>query len=185
MSSAAKPPQVATFAPGAKVTATFKTSMGTFVCTLFADKCPITVGNFVGLARGETPWTDPQGKSVSRPLYDGTIFHRVIPDFMIQGGDPQGTGTGGPGYRFADECHPDLTHGKAGTLSMANAGPNTNGSQFFVTDAATPWLDGRHTVFGEVKEGLEVVNKIAHAPSAGADRPRETITLEQVRVDVT
>ena len=182
MSNAPQPPQVATFAADAKVTATFETSEGSFVCRLFARECPMTVGNFVGLARGTTPWTDPQGNKVSRPLYDGTVFHRVIPDFMIQGGDPAGNGTGGPGYRFADECHPKLRHDKPGILSMANAGPNTNGSQFFVTDAATPWLDDKHTVFGEVTEGLDVVKKIARVRTAGGDRPATEVTLRKVSI---
>src|SRR5512147_2549650 len=128
--------------------ATFKTSMGDIVVRLFEDKAPKTVENFVGLATGTKEWTDPKtGGKVKRPLYNGTLFHRVIPGFMIQGGDPLGSGTGGPGYRFADEFSPDLRHNKAGILSMANSGPNTNGSQFFITLAPTPHLDNRHSVF--------------------------------------
>jgi len=134
--------------------ATLKTSMGDIVIQLFDDKAPKTVANFVGLASGTKEWMDPKtDEKVKRPLYNGTIFHRVIPGFMIQGGDPRGNGTGGPGYRFEDEFHPDLRHNKAGILSMANAGPNTNGSQFFITHQATPQLDGRHSVFGEVVKG--------------------------------
>ena len=171
-SRAQPPPFVAKFPQGAKVEASFETSMGIFVCTLFADACPMTVGNFVALARGETTWTHPNGESVKKPLYDGTIFHRVITDFMIQGGDPEGTGTGGPGYRFGDEIVPSLTHGKPGILSMANAGPNTNGSQFFITEVPTPWLDGKHTVFGEVLSGMEIINKIARVACAAGNKPK-------------
>jgi cyclophilin family peptidyl-prolyl cis-trans isomerase len=132
--------------PKKKYTAIFKTDLGKFEVELFADKAPKTVNNFVFLARDK--------------FYDGVTFHRVIPDFMVQGGDPTGTGTGGPGYRFADEFHPSLRHDGPGVLSMANAGPGTNGSQFFITHVATPWLDGKHTVFGKVTKGMEVVMKI-------------------------
>ena len=176
------PPTVATFTPGERVTATFETSVGNFVCRLFADECPMTVGNFVGLATGITPWTDGEGKESQKPLYDGTVFHRVIKSFMIQGGDPRGNGTGGPGYRFGDEIVASLTHNKPGILSMANAGPDTNGSQFFVTEIPTPWLDGKHTVFGEVVEGMDIVLKIAHAPTGPGDRPMPTITLSKVTI---
>ena len=161
--------------------ATVKTSMGDVVILLFEEKAPKTVGNFVGLATGTKEWTDPKtGQKVKRPLYNGTIFHRVIPDFMIQGGDPLGTGTGGPGYRFEDEFHPDLKHSKPGILSMANAGPNTNGSQFFITHKATPWLDGKHSVFGEVIKGQEVINAMANVPRDARDRPRKDIVLTEV-----
>lgn len=177
------PPHVATFAKGSTVTAKFETSMGNFTCKLFADQCPITVGNFVGLARGETPWQRGGQTVQETPLYDNTIFHRVIPDFMIQGGDPDGTGMGGPGYRFSDEIVPELRHDKAGILSMANAGPNTNGSQFFVTDAPTPWLDGRHAVFGEVIDGLEIVQKIAHVPTDANNKPQTTVTLKKITIE--
>jgi cyclophilin family peptidyl-prolyl cis-trans isomerase len=140
--------------PSKKYTARIDTDMGTMVVQLFADKAPVTVNNFVFLAR--------QG------FYDGTIFHRVIKDFMAQGGDPTGTGTGGPGYRFRDEFHPDLKHDGPGTVSMANAGPNTNGSQFFITHAATPWLDRKHSVFGQIVEGMDVLLAIpARDPSRG------------------
>ncbi|MBI2081451.1 MAG: peptidylprolyl isomerase [candidate division NC10 bacterium] len=165
------------------VFATLKTSMGVIVVRLYEDKAPTTVGNFVGLASGTKEWTDPKtGKPVTRPLYSGTVFHRVIPNFMIQGGDPLGTGAGGPGYRFADEFHPDLKHGKAGVLSMANAGPNTNGSQFFITHRATPWLDGRHTVFGEVVEGMDVVEAIGRVPRDARDRPLKPVVLEEILI---
>ncbi len=161
--------------------ATIKTSMGDVVLLLFEEKAPKTVGNFVGLATGTKEWTDPKtGQKVKRPLYNGTIFHRVIPDFMIQGGDPLGTGTGGPGYRFEDEFHPDLKHSKAGILSMANAGPNTNGSQFFITLKATPWLDGKHSVFGEVVKGQEIVSAIVTVPRGPRDRPTKDVVLRDV-----
>lgn len=176
------PPHIETFPEGSEVKATFVTSEGNFVCKLFADQCPITVGNFAGLATGKTPWTTPSGEKSDKPLYDNTRFHRVIPDFMIQAGDPAGNGTGGPGYRFADEIHPDLKHDKPGVLSMANAGPNTNGSQFFITEIPTPWLDGRHAVFGEVIEGMEVVRAIAHAPTGAQDRPNKDIKLLRVEI---
>jgi peptidyl-prolyl cis-trans isomerase A (cyclophilin A) len=162
--------------------ATFKTSMGDIVVLLFDDKAPKTVANFVGLASGTREWLDPKsGEKVKRPLYNGTIFHRVIPGFMIQGGDPVGNGTGGPGYRFEDEFHPDLKHSKAGILSMANAGPNTNGSQFFITHQATPNLDGRHSVFGEVIKGQEVVAAIANVPrDPKSNRPFTDVVLKEI-----
>ncbi len=161
--------------------ATLKTGMGVIVIHLFEDKAPKTVENFVGLATGAKEWTDPRtGQKVKQPLYNGTIFHRVIPGFMIQGGDPLGRGTGGPGYRFADEFNPDLRHNKAGILSMANAGPNTNGSQFFITLAPTPHLDNRHSVFGEVVQGQEVVVAIGNAPRGANDRPLKDVVLQEV-----
>jgi peptidyl-prolyl cis-trans isomerase A (cyclophilin A) len=161
--------------------ATFKTSMGNIVVRLFEDKAPKTVENFVGLATGTKEWTDPKsGAKVKRPLYNGTIFHRVIPGFMIQGGDPLGSGRGGPGYKFADEFHPELRHNKAGVLSMANAGPNTNGSQFFITLAPTPHLDNRHSVFGEVVQGQEVAVAIANVPRGPNDRPLKDVVLNEV-----
>ena len=161
--------------------ATIKTSAGDVVVLLFEDKAPKTVANFVGLATGTKEWTDPKSRQqVKRPLYNGTIFHRVIPDFMIQGGDPLGNGTGGPGFRFEDEFHPELKHSKAGILSMANAGPNTNGSQFFITMKATPWLDGKHSVFGEVVKGQEVVSAIANMPRDSRDKPVKDVVLQEV-----
>ena len=162
--------------------ATLKTSMGDIVIQLFDDKAPKTVANFVDLASGTKEWTDPKtGAKVKRPLYNGTIFHRVIPGFMIQGGDPLGNGTGGPGYRFEDEFNPDLKHSKPGILSMANAGPNTNGSQFFITLAPTPHLDNRHSVFGEVIKGQEVVVAIGNVPrDMGNNRPIKDAVLKEI-----
>lgn len=159
--------------------ATFETNKGTFKVKLFADKAPKTVENFVCLAEGMNPQTK---KALDKPFYDGIIFHRVIPNFMIQGGDPTGTGTGGPGYKFADEIHPELKHTKPGMLSMANAGPNTNGSQFFVTVAATPWLDGKHAVFGEVTEGLDLVISMSKAKTGPGDRPVEEIKITKLTI---
>jgi len=147
-----------------EIYATFKTSMGDIVVKLFPEKAPKTVENFLGLAEGTREWTDPRGgQKVKKPLYDGTVFHRVIPDFMIQGGDPLGTGTGGPGYRFADEIGPDNKFDRPGLLAMANAGPNTNGSQFFITEVPTPHLNRGHTIFGEAVKGQDLVGKIARA----------------------
>jgi peptidyl-prolyl cis-trans isomerase A (cyclophilin A) len=161
--------------------ATMKTSLGDIVLVLFEDKAPKTVANFVGLATGTKEWVDPKtGEKAKRPLYNGTIFHRVIPDFMIQGGDPLGRGTGGPGYRFEDEFSPDLKHSKPGILSMANAGPNTNGSQFFITIKATPWLDNRHSVFGEVVKGQEVVAAIVAAPRGANDKPVKDVVINEI-----
>jgi peptidyl-prolyl cis-trans isomerase A (cyclophilin A) len=161
--------------------ATFKTSMGDVVIQLFDDKAPKTVANFVGLASGTKEWTDPKtGEKVKRPLYNGTIFHRVIPGFMIQGGDPLGNGTGGPGYKFEDEFNPDLRHTKGGILSMANAGPNTNGSQFFITLAPTLHLDNRHSVFGEVVKGQDVIVAIGNVSRDARDRPIKEVVLKEV-----
>ena len=156
--------------------AAFDTSEGKFKVKLYADKAPNTVNNFVSLA---------DGSKTGKPFYDGTTFHRVIPDFMIQGGCPLGTGTGGPGYKFADEFHPSLKHTKGGLLSMANAGPNTNGSQFFVTVAATPWLDNKHSIFGEVIEGYDVVEKISKVPRGAQDRPVKEIRINSVTIEKT
>jgi peptidyl-prolyl cis-trans isomerase A (cyclophilin A) len=165
----------------APVYATLKTSMGDIVIQLYADNAPKTVANFVDLATGAKEWTDPKTREkVKRPLYNGTIFHRVIPGFMIQGGDPLGNGTGGPGYRFEDEFHQDLKHSKPGILSMANAGPNTNGSQFFIIHKATPWLDGKHSVFGEVIKGQNVVDAIANVPRDFRDRPVKDVVIQEV-----
>ncbi len=165
------------------VYATLKTSMGDIVVQLFEDKAPKTVANFVGLATGTKEWTDPKtGEKVKRPLYNGTIFHRVIPGFMIQGGDPLGNGMGGPGYRFEDEFNPELRHTRGGILSMANAGPNTNGSQFFITLAPTLHLDGRHSIFGEVVKGQEVVVAIGNTPRDARDRPLKDVVLKEVAI---
>ena len=166
--------------------ATLKTSMGEIVIRLFEDKAPKTVANFVGLATGTKAWSDPKsGQQVERPLYNGTIFHRVIPNFMIQGGDPLGIGSGGPGYRFPDEFHPQLRHDKPGILSMANAGPNSNGSQFFIIHQATPWLDGKHSVFGEVVRGHDVVEAIGNAARDARDKPLVDIILAEVVISRT
>jgi peptidyl-prolyl cis-trans isomerase A (cyclophilin A) len=156
--------------------AAFDTTEGKFKVKLYADKAPNTVNNFVSLA---------DGSKTGKPFYDGTTFHRVIPDFMIQGGCPLGTGTGGPGYKFADEFHPSLKHTKGGLLSMANAGPNTNGSQFFVTVAATPWLDNKHSIFGEVIEGYDVVEKISKVPRGAQDRPVKEVRINSVTIEKT
>ncbi len=157
--------------------ATFKTSSGDIVVKLLPEKAPKTVANFVELAEGTKEWKDPRsGQSQKKPLYDGTVFHRVIPDFMIQGGDPLGTGTGGPGYRFEDEIGPDNRFNRPGLLAMANAGPNTNGCQFFITEVPTPHLDRGHTIFGEVVQGTELVRKIALAGNSKVKLEKVTIT---------
>ena len=163
--------------------ALFETNKGNFKVLLFADKAPKTVDNFVQLAKGTKEFMDPKSNQpVSKPFYDGLNFHRVIKDFMIQGGCPLGTGTGGPGYRFQDEFHPELKHNKPGLLSMANAGPNTNGSQFFITVVPTPWLDNRHTIFGEVVEGYNVVDEISKTKVGAMDRPVEPVILNKVTI---
>ncbi len=163
--------------------ATFKTSLGNITCELYPDIAPNTVQNFIGLATGQMAWTDPVSGSVQhKPLYPNTIFHRVIPNFMIQGGDPTGTGRGGPGYRFADEFSPLLSHDRPGRLSMANAGPNTNGSQFFITQVPTPWLDNHHTIFGQVIDGLPIVKKIATVERNSSDKPNVDVVLEDVLI---
>jgi len=166
------------------VSAKFATTEGTFTIQLFDEDAPLTVANFVGLADGSKQWTDPRtGEKTNKPYYDGIIFHRVIDGFMIQGGDPLGRGTGGPGYNFKDEFSPKLRHGKAGILSMANSGPNTNGGQFFITLAPTPWLDGKHSVFGEVVDGLDVVQKIGKAKTRAGDRPATDIVITSVTIE--
>ena len=164
--------------------AIFETSQGNIVVRLLEKEAPKTVANFVGLAEGTKEFTDEKtGQKGKRPFYDGLVFHRVIPQFMIQGGCPQGSGMGGPGYKFADEFDPSLKHSKAGILSMANAGPNTNGSQFFITVAPTPWLDNRHTIFGEVVEGQDVAAKISNLPRDSSDRPRTPVTIQKLRIE--
>jgi peptidyl-prolyl cis-trans isomerase A (cyclophilin A) len=165
--------------------AKFVTSKGSFKVRLMPEHAPITVANFTDLATGRREWRDPRdGERKSEPLYDGTVFHRVIDGFMIQGGDPEGTGTGGPGYRFEDEVPPGgPKFDKPGLLAMANAGPGTNGSQFFVTVAPTPHLTGRHTIFGEVVDGMDVVGTIATVDTDASDRPAEDIVLQKVEVE--
>ena len=165
--------------------ATFETSEGSIVCRLFEKDAPKTVANFVELAEGKREWTHPSTRKKSNDrLYDGTVFHRVIPDFMIQGGDPQGTGMGGPGYQFEDETKGSPHKlDRAGILAMANAGPNTNGSQFFITVAPTTWLTGKHTIFGEVVEGQDVVNKITTLPRGRNDRPSKDIVVKKVTIE--
>lgn len=164
--------------------ATVFTSLGSIKIRLLPDHAPKTVDNFVGLATGKKEWRHPKtGELRSEPMYDGTIFHRVIPEFMIQGGDPLGTGTGGPGYQFEDEVTGGPSFTKPGYLAMANAGPNSNGSQFFITEAPATWLTGKHTIFGEVIQGMEVVNAIARVPRGRNDRPNEDVQLERVEIE--
>jgi peptidyl-prolyl cis-trans isomerase A (cyclophilin A) len=167
-------------------TAIVSTSLGDIRINLFPDQAPKTVRNFTELAEGTKEWTDPRVRSKSTaPLYNGTIFHRVIPGFMIQGGDPLGTGTGGPGYRFEDEFHPELTFDKPYLLAMANAGPNTNGSQFFITVAPTTWLNFKHSIFGEVADqpSRDVVDAIAAVETGAQDRPRTDVTINSITIE--
>ena len=165
------------------VTAVMETSLGTMEIKLFVEEVPKTVTNFIQLAEGTTTWKNPvTGADEKRPYYDGLQFHRVIPGFMIQGGCPKGDGTGGPGYKFADEFHPTLRHNSAGILSMANAGPGTNGSQFFITCGPTPHLDNKHSVFGKVISGQDVIDKITSVPTGPGDRPRQPITIKSVKI---
>ena len=162
----------------------FETTLGNFTVELFEDKTPKTVANFTGLAEGSKEWTHPKTRAKhTTPYYDGIVFHRVINGFMIQGGDPLGQGTGGPGFNFADEFHPKARHDKAGILSMANSGPNTNGSQFFITLGPTPHLDNRHSVFGEVVEGLDIVKKIGGVATGAQDRPRTPVVINKVTIE--
>lgn len=164
--------------------ATLKTNVGDITIKLYDDHAPKTVANFVGLAEGTKEYKDPKtGQPGSGPYYDGVIFHRVIDGFMIQGGDPTGTGRGGPGYQFADEFHPDLHFGRPYLLAMANAGPGTNGSQFFITVGPTPHLNGRHTIFGEVTGGQDVVDRIAKTPTGPMDRPVNDIVINSVSIE--
>ena len=159
--------------------------MGKSTAELYADKTPKTVANFVGLAEGSKEWTHPGTKDKKKgvPYYDGIIFHRVIEGFMIQGGDPLGKGYGGPGYKFGDEFHPSLKHNRDGLLLMANAGPNTNGSQFFITLAPTPHLDNRHSIFGVVEDGMDVVRKIGKVRTAAQDRPVTDVVINKVTIE--
>jgi peptidyl-prolyl cis-trans isomerase A (cyclophilin A) len=164
--------------------ARFVTTQGNILIKLEEQHAPKTVKNFVGLATGSQEWTDPRTRQskTATPYFDGTIFHRVIPDFMIQGGDPLGQGTGGPGYKFEDEFHPDLKHRGPGILSMANSGPGSNGSQFFITERATPHLDNKHSIFGTVTSGVEVVKAIARVPTGPRDKPAKDVVLTRVEI---
>ncbi|MBL7714815.1 MAG: peptidylprolyl isomerase [Bdellovibrionales bacterium] len=163
--------------------AIFTTTAGEWICSLEEEKTPETVANFVGLATGEKEFVHPKtGEKGKAPFYNGTIFHRVIKNFMIQGGDPLGQGIGGPGYRFKDEFHPSLRHTGPGVLSMANAGPNTNGSQFFITLVPTPWLDGKHSVFGKVVKGMDTVEKIGACATGPMDRPKQEIRITELKI---
>lgn len=165
--------------------ATFKTSLGDIRVELFADKAPKTVANFVGLAEGAKDWTHPNTgeKQTGKSLYAGTIFHRVIKNFMIQGGDPLGVGIGGPGYQFEDELDSSLAFDGPGYLAMANSGPNTNGSQFFITTVPTPWLTGKHTIFGKVVSGQAVVTQIEAVKTGANDRPETPVVLQSVAIE--
>jgi peptidyl-prolyl cis-trans isomerase A (cyclophilin A) len=164
--------------------ATLNTSLGPVVLRLFPEQAPETVANFTGLAEGTRQWHDPRtGRPGSGGLYNGTIFHRVISGFMIQGGDPLGTGTGGPGYKFKDEFHPSLRFDRPYLLAMANAGPGTNGSQFFITVGPQPHLNNRHTIFGEVVQGTEVIDAIAKVPTDHRDRPQNDVVIESVTIE--
>ena len=165
------------------VHAHFETTLGNFTVELFDTKAPKTVANFVDLAEGTKEWVHPGTKKKSTtPFYDGIIFHRIISGFMLQGGDPLGQGFGGPGYQFEDEFHPDLRHDRAGILSMANAGPNTNGSQFFITLGPTPHLDRRHAIFGAVVEGMDVIEKIGLVPTGPNDKPKTPVVMNAVKI---
>lgn len=165
--------------------AIFNTTEGKITVRLFETEAPITVKNFIELAEGSREWVNPNTREkTSEKLYDGTIFHRVIPDFMIQGGDPTGTGMGGPGYRFEDETKGSpYKFDKPGKLAMANSGPGTNGCQFFITVAPTPWLTGNHTIFGEVVEGQEIADKISKVPTGAMDKPRKDVSIESLVIE--
>lgn len=182
--SAPDSPAPAVNVPGTgTLKALFRTSVGDIEVELLEKEAPRTVANFVALATGAIEWTDPAGRKTNAPLYNGTIFHRVIPQFMIQGGDPKGTGTGGPGFQWKDEASAlAIKHDRPGILSMANAGPNTNGSQFFLTEVPTPHLNGRHAVFGRVVDNLALIPKITGVPRNTQDRPVTPVKLEQVLI---
>ena len=166
------------------VYAHFDTSLGSFKVELFEKHTPKTVANFVGLADGSKEWKHPKtGETHSKPFYEGIVFHRIIDGFMIQGGDPLGEGYGGPGYQFEDEFHPDLRHDRVGILSMANAGPNTNGSQFFITLGPTPHLDRKHSIFGRVVEGLDVIEKIGSVKTDRSDRPMTPVVMNKITIE--
>ena len=164
--------------------AIFQTNQGTIVCELYDKDAPITVKNFVDLAEGTKEWKDPRTGAMKKTHYfDGIVFHRVIPEFMIQGGDPTGTGTGGPGYKFQDEFSPKLKFDKPGRLAMANAGPGTNGSQFFITEGNTEFLNNKHTIFGQVIEGMDNVKKIARVPRNASDKPNQPVVIEKLTIE--
>src|SRR6188768_3292658 len=168
------------------VYAHFETTLGNFTAELFESKTPKTVANFAGLAEGSKEWKHPKtGEKHTKPFYDGVIFHRVIGGFMIQGGDPLGQGYGGPGYQFEDEFHPDLRHDRVGMLSMANAGPNTNGSQFFITLGPTPHLDRKHSIFGAVVEGMDVIDQIGKVKTDKNDKPLTPVVMNKVVISRT
>lgn len=177
--------QLLNLKPNQKMLATLKTSLGDIKVQLFPDKAPKTVTNFVGLSEGTLDWADPKtgAKQTGKSLYAGTVFHRVIKDFMIQGGDPLGLGVGGPGYKFADEIDSSLSFDGPGYLAMANSGPNTNGSQFFITTVPTPWLNGKHTIFGKVISGQDIVKKIEAVKTDANDRPETPVTLQSVLIE--
>jgi peptidyl-prolyl cis-trans isomerase A (cyclophilin A) len=163
--------------------AVLETTLGEITCELFPHQAPVTVENFVGLANGTKEFVDPNTRErIKRPFYDGLVFHRVIPKFMIQGGCPLGSGTGGPGYKFKDEFSKDLSFDRPGRLAMANAGPGTNGSQFFITVAPTDWLNNRHTIFGQVVKGQDVVEKIVNTPKGPGDRPKTPVVMNSVKI---
>ena len=163
--------------------AVFDTTLGEITCELYPDQAPITVLNFVGLAQGTKEFVDPQTRErTKRPFYNGLTFHRVIPKFMIQGGCPLGSGMGGPGYKFQDEFSDDLSFDRPGRLAMANAGPGTNGSQFFITLAPTTWLNKHHTIFGQVVKGQDVVEKIVNTPRGANDRPKTAVVMNSVKI---
>jgi len=169
-----------------KLYATFETSKGNINCILYGKEAPLTVKNFIDLAQGKKEWLNPKTlEKTNDPLYDGTIFHRVIPDFMIQGGDPLGMGIGGPGYKFEDEIAAELKFDQPGVLAMANSGPNTNGSQFFITVVPTPWLNGRHTIFGQVIEGQAVADAISKVETGQGNKPEEPVILQKVTIKET
>jgi peptidyl-prolyl cis-trans isomerase A (cyclophilin A) len=182
---ATKPASASEAKKSSEPVAVIKTSLGTIKVALFQKKAPKTVENFIGLATGRKDWTDPKsGKTMKKkPLYSGTIFHRVIPGFMIQGGDPLGRGIGGPGYQFEDEFDPLDSFAKPGILAMANAGPGTNGSQFFITVAPTPHLTQRHTIFGEVQSGMDVVVQISKVARDAMDKPLKDVKIESIRIE--
>jgi peptidyl-prolyl cis-trans isomerase A (cyclophilin A) len=164
--------------------ATIETNLGTVKIKLLPEKAPVTVANFTELAKGTKEWTDPKtGEKIKKKFYDGLIFHRVIPEFMIQGGCPIGRGTGGPGYRFQDEIDPGLKFDRPGILAMANSGPNTNGSQFFITEVPTPWLNGNHTIFGYVEEGMDIVKKIARQETGFSDKPINDVVIKRIIIE--